>query len=232
MTLADVLPFTIVPVLAAGLGAALVAWRPPSEKAQSFVQHFASGVVFAAAAAELLPDLVHRQSLAATLIGAALGVALMLAIREVSRKLQGSFALTAVIGVDVLVDGLVVGLGFAQGARQGILLTIALSIELLFLALTVSSELGDSGMSKRGVVAASVGLSLLLPVGSLFGIGVLAGLPDVIVTALYAFALVALLYLVTEELLLEAHERPDTPLATAVFFVGFFLMITIDRLMA
>ncbi len=40
----------------------------------------------------------------------------------------------------------------------------------------------------------------------------------------------ALLCLVTEELLVEAHERPDTPLATAVFFVGFFLMVTIDEL--
>jgi len=31
----------------------------------------------------------------------------------------------------------------------------------------------------------------------------------------------ALLYLVTEELLVEAHERPDGPPVSAVFFVGF-----------
>lgn len=225
-----VLPYTAAPVLAAAVGASLVAWRPPGEKTQGFVQHFAAGVVFAAAAAELLPDLMHRQSVVAGLIGAALGVALMLAIREASRKVKGSFGLIAVIGVDVLVDGLVVGLGFVQGARQGTLLTIALAIELLFLALTVSAELGGSGMSKALVAGTAIGLSLLLPAGAALGFGVLGGLADTVVTGLYAFGLVALLYLVTEELLVEAHTTPDTPLATAVFFVGFFLMITIDRL--
>lgn len=229
-SLLTVLPYTAAPVLAAAVGASLVAWRPPSEKTQGFVQHFAAGVVFAAAAAELLPDLMHRRSLAASLIGAALGVALMLAIREASRKLRGSFGLAAVIGVDVLVDGLVVGLGFAHGAKQGILLTIALTIELLFLALTVSAELGGSGMPKALVAGTAIALSLLLPAGTALGFGVLAGLTDTVVTGLYAFGLVALLYLVTEELLVEAHEKPDTPLATAVFFVGFFLMITIDEL--
>lgn len=120
--------------------------------------------------------------------------------------------------------------GFTQGVRQGLLLTIALAIELLFLALTVSAELGGSGMSNLLVAAATIGLSLLLPAGAALGFGVLSGLPGAMVTGLYAFGLVALLYLVTEELLVEAHEKPDPPLATAVFFVGFFLMITIDRL--
>lgn len=194
------------------------------------MQHFAAGVVFAAAAAELLPDVMRRPSITAGLVGAALGVALMLAIRGFSRRLQGGIGLAAVIGVDVLVDGLVVGLGFTQGASQGILLTLALTIELLFLALTVSTELGGSGLSKPLVAAATLGLSLLLPAGAAAGVGLLAGLPGVVLTGLYAFGLVALLYLVTEELLVEAHEKPDTPLATAVFFVGFFVMVTLDRL--
>lgn len=229
-SLLTVLPYAAAPVLAAAVGASLVAWWPPGERTQGFVQHFAAGVVFAAAAAELLPDVMHRPSVTASLVGAALGVALMLGIREASRKLRGSFGLAAVIGVDVLVDGLVVGLGFAQGASQGILLTIALTIELLFLALTVSAELGGSGMRKARVAGTTIGLSLLLPAGTALGFGLLAGLTGTVVTGLYAFGLVALLYLVTEELLVGAHEKPDTPLATAVFFVGFFLMITHDEL--
>ena len=173
---------------------------------------------------------MRRPSIAAALVGAALGVALMLAIRHASRRLQGGFGLAAVLAMDVLVDGLVVGLGFTQGAPQGVLLTIALTIELLFLALTVSTELGGSGLSKPLVVAATIVLSLLLPAGAAVGVGLLAGLPGAVLTGLYAFGLVALLYLVTEELLTEAHEKPGTPLAMAVSFVGFFLMIVLDRL--
>ena len=228
--LLTVLAYTAMPVMAAASGAGLVAWRPPGEKTQGFFQHFAAGVVFAAAAAELLPDLMHRQSLAATLGGAALGVALMLVVRVVGRRLESGFGLAAVIAIDVLIDGLVVGLGFVQGVRQGLLLTIALTIELLFLALTVAAELGGSGLSKLSVATMTTGLSLLLPAGAALGFGVLGGLSDPVVTGLYAFGLVALLYLVTEELLVEAHEKPDPPLATAVFFVGFFLMVTLDRL--
>jgi ZIP family zinc transporter len=35
-----------------------------------------------------------------------------------------------------------------------------------------------------------------------------------------AVVAVALLYLVTEELLVEAYEVPETPLSTAMFFIG------------
>jgi ZIP family zinc transporter len=34
-----------------------------------------------------------------------------------------------------------------------------------------------------------------------------------------------LLYLVTEELLVEAHETKDTAFATSMFFVGFLLFL-------
>jgi zinc transporter, ZIP family len=38
-------------------------------------------------------------------------------------------------------------------------------------------------------------------------------------------------YLVTEELLLEAHrtgEEPETPLTTAVFFIGFLAVLVLN----
>jgi len=36
------------------------------------------------------------------------------------------------------------------------------------------------------------------------------------------------LYLVTEELLTEAHAEKDTSLATAMFFVGFLLTMMLE----
>ena len=38
-------------------------------------------------------------------------------------------------------------------------------------------------------------------------------------------SLAALLFLVTEELLTEAHEETETPLLTLSFFVGFLLFL-------
>ena len=37
-------------------------------------------------------------------------------------------------------------------------------------------------------------------------------------------------YLATEELLVEAHEVPETPLATATFFAGFLLLMMVEML--
>ena len=45
-----------------------------------------------------------------------------------------------------------------------------------------------------------------------------------------AFGTAALIYLVTEELLVEAHEHrvQENPLTAALFFVGFLLLITLE----
>ena len=42
-----------------------------------------------------------------------------------------------------------------------------------------------------------------------------------------SFGLAALLFLVTEELLKEAHEEPGTLVGTAVFFVGFLIFLVV-----
>ena len=43
-----------------------------------------------------------------------------------------------------------------------------------------------------------------------------------------SFGVAALLYLVTEELLVKAHEVPETALTTATFFVGFLAILLIE----
>ena len=179
-------------------------------------------MVFAAAASELLPDIVPKKSPLAVMIGGTLGVVVLLSVKSLTKKAQGSVSLIATVGLDVLIDGLILGLGFAAGAKAGILLTIALTLELLFLGLSVSATLSQASSDRKRIVTITAGLALLLPVGATLGTA-LGGLSGSILAALLAFGLVALLYLVTEELLVEAHELPDTPLIAATFFVGFLL---------
>ena len=52
-----------------------------------------------------------------------------------------------------------------------------------------------------------------------------------IIAGFLTFGLIALLYLVTEELLVEAHEHPDSPLITAMFFVGFLGLLMIEEVL-
>ncbi|PZA12848.1 transporter [Rhodopseudomonas palustris] len=222
--------YTLIPAAAAVVGASFAAVRRPGPVAVSAVQHFAAGVVFAAAAGEILPDLLHRNSLWMTLVGGAIGVAAMLALKLLERKTTGASGLIIVTGVDVFIDGMVLGIGFLAGQSAGLLLTIALTIEVLFLGLTVSMAFAEDIQSRIKPVLWTAALVVLLPLGALLSIPA-SMLPQPIITGVFAFSLIALLYLVTEELLVEAHETPDRPWVTAMFFAGFLLLLLLEEAM-
>ena len=221
--------YTFIPVVAVLIGAVVTVWRPPGPRLTSAIQHLAAGVVFAAAAAEILPQVMHDASPAATLIGGAAGVVVMLGLKSLEGRIRGPGALIGAIGTDLLIDGLVLGLAFIAGEKAGLLLTIALTLEVLFLGVTVTEELGATIRSKVRVVAITVALGLLMPLGTLVALPVATFQPHVIAGFL-SFGLIALLYLVTEELLVEAHEKPDSPLISAMFFVGFLALLLIEEM--
>lgn len=222
------LAYTFVPVAAVLIGALVATWRSPGPATVSGVQHLAAGVVFGAAAVEILPQVIHAASMPATFIGGAAGVTLMLGVKSLEERWRGPIGLLTAVGIDMLVDGLVLGLAFIAGAKAGLLLTIALTIEALFLGLTVTEALGETVRSKGRVVALSVAVGLLLPLGALLATPV-ALFSAPVVAGFLTFGLMALLYLVTEELLVEAHEKPDNALIAAMFFVGFLGLLLIEE---
>lgn len=250
----------MLPVAALIFGGIIAAFRPPGPRLRSSVQHFAAGIVFAAVALELLPDIMHEGSAAAAVVGFVLGIGLMLGVKTAVEKFgekqpasgEGKPNLAAAanlstaaqptssnkqptsllitLGIDIFIDGLLIGVGFAAGAKQGVLLTIALTIEVLFLGLSAAVALGQAGASRSKVIGVSIGLSALLAVGSVAGAAVLGGLTGASKEIVLSFGAAALLYLVIEELLVEAHEEPETPLLTAMFFVGFVVLLVIEML--
>ena len=150
----------------------------------------------------------------------------MLLVKHLGRRAAGPVGLVATAGVDLLVDGVVLGIGFAAGERQGLLLAVALTLEVLFLGLTLALALRER-LPALGAIAGTVAVGLLLPLGALAGAPI-SMLPRFWLDAAFAFGRVALLYLVTEELLVEAHEQSDTPWATAAFFVGFLALLVLE----
>ena len=187
-------------------------------------------MVFAAAAGEILPDLKHAGSPVAVLVGGALGGVLMLAIRRLGEQREGALALTTLIGADLFADGLVLGIGFVAALQSGLLLTIALSLEVLFIGVALALGLAARGWRTGKLLPTVTAVGLLLPLGALAGRAA-AVLPGPLLTGLFSFGLIALLYLVTEELLLEAHEAPDGPFVTSMFFGGFLLLLMLEQAM-
>ena len=222
--------FTLIPVAAVLIGSLVAVTRRPSEAIVSAMQHLAAGVVFAAAAVEILPQVMHEGSPIATFIGGAIGIIVMLSLKAIEGRAKGPVAMLGAVGVDILIDGLVLGLAFIAGGKAGLLLTIALTLEVLFLGLTVTAELGATIRSKARIVAITVGIALLLSIGAALATPI-ALFPPVVIAGFLSFGLMALLYLVTEELLVEAHEKPDTPLISAMFFIGFLGLLLIEEVL-
>ncbi|MET4594485.1 MULTISPECIES: ZIP family metal transporter [unclassified Sphingomonas] len=220
--------FTLIPVIAVLIGSLFAVSRRPSDAFVSAMQHLAAGVVFAAAAAEILPQVMHEGSPIATFTGGALGILVMLSLKALEGRASGPIAMLGAVAVDILIDGLVLGLAFVAGGKAGVLLTIALTLEVLFLGLTVTTELGKTFKSKARIIGITMGIALLLPIGAAIATPV-ATFPPVVIAGFLSFGLMALLYLVTEELLVEAHEKPDTPLISAMFFIGFLGLLLIEE---
>lgn len=215
------------PVGASVLGAGIAALRRPGPKVTSAVQHLAAGVVFAAVAGEVLPDLRSQHSLGPLIGGFAGGVALLIVIDAFARRAEKTEAqgvpvpLLIAIAVDLAIDGLLVGMGVSLGEGQGRILTLALTLEVLFLGLSLSIQLGARGVASLRATVLTAVVSLAIAGGAIGGAAVLAGASHSVLSGVLAFGAAALLYLVTEELLVEAHEGTETMVLTAMFFVGF-----------
>jgi zinc transporter, ZIP family len=223
----------VFPVLAGILGALVATVRTPPAPVVSGVQHFAAGVVMAAVAGEVLPQLRERGQFWQIIVGFAAAVALLLAMRRFEEGRAGGpgtlpVGFLVVMGVDLFIDGLLVGAGAAVSKSTAVIITIALTIEVLFLSLAIALRLRDSGASKVKSVAIAAGLNLLIAAGAVLGALVLSGAGDAVLGLVLAFAAAALLWLVVEELLVEAHETEDRSWMAAMFFVGFVALFCIE----
>ncbi len=65
----------------------------------------------------------------------------------------------------------------------------------------------------------------LVSVGAVIGNIALKDVSEEVLEIVLSFGLAALLYLVTEGLLVEAHEEPESSLSTTFFFVGFLVFL-------
>jgi zinc transporter, ZIP family len=242
----EIFLFSLFPFLCINIGGMLGAFFKIRGEARSFLLHLAAGVIFAVVAVELLPDVVANADIFTVSIGFFSGLALMMVIKymtgssekqhkntiqQAETKEEGlallPWGLLVGIAVDIFLDGILLGIGFAAGKQEGILLCIALSLELLALGLVVSTQLKSEEFKRKFILTTIVILSTSIVLGALIGSVILNYISKGALTGILAFGLSALMYLVTEELLVEAHEVKDTPLNTAVFFVGFFVFLLI-----
>jgi len=116
--------------------------------------------------------------------------------------------LITAVALDSFVDGFFLGMSYTASARAGIIMAVATAIEMGFLGLTFSATVINCGLNRRtvGIVTA---MPCIMMIGSIVG-GVLGEAAEnypSFYASFLSFGVAALIFLVTQELLLEANER-------------------------
>lgn len=218
-------------------GVTALLWAP-RVKARSALQHFAAGVVIAAVASDLIPEVEKIGTATGILGGFAAGGLTMIGLKWVvlkfekyeEKKHQLPVGLAAAAGVDTFVDGAIISAGFSTGQQLGALLAIALAVELFFLTLSVGSEFHKRKSKRWQGLLATVVIAAMMMIGALAAFFSLRGASDATIAVVLAFGAAALIYLVAEELLVEAIEAEESLFSTATLFAGFLVVLAIKLL--
>lgn len=141
------------------------------------------------------------------------------------------YSMIAAVGLDTFVDGFLIGLSFVASMKAGMVMAFATCIEMGFLGLTFSAQLRASTRNRTLAATIAISVPFLMLVGGMAGSSLanaVEHLPAVFV-AFIAFCVVALLFLVTQELLVEAREVSDSKIVTSAFFLGVLLSLLVSR---
>jgi ZIP family zinc transporter len=227
--------FALIPFGMMIIGGIIAVIKKPSGSLRSLILHFASGVVFSVLGVELLPDVMREHAPFQIIAGFIAGFILMILVRKFTEGKGGTsgnseenelpFTLLIPVAVDIFIDGLLLGIGFFAGNKEGLLLAIALSFELFSLGIAASIELQYRHLSKTKSIITVICVALVFFASAVLGATLLHNLPQAALEVMLSFGIAALLFLVTEELLTEAHEEEETVWHTSAFFTGFLLFL-------
>lgn len=227
--------YAAAPTVAVPVGGFVVTRTSISPKVRSALQHFAAGGLVAVIGVEL-PAQLHERAPWAVAVGVAVGTAFMLALDAGSGRLErkggrwASVGFQAVVGVDFLIDGLLLGVSLVHDSSLGLLLAIALTLEDLVTGLSLALTLQEErpGEARIRVPRTMSLLALALPLGAV--VGGFAGdwVSGYSYTVVLAFAAVAMLFLVFEELLREAHDVAESTWTTGMLFGGLLAFLLIE----
>ena len=242
-----ILILSLLPAFALVVGMSISLFKRPSAQFFSVVQHFAAGIVLAAAVIEVLPIVVDAHERLTTYLGFGLGVLLLMAIKMMTPVDSGyahlqleqkknqlsisnikSVSFITALALDLLINGLLLGIAFIVSERGGILVAIGVSFEVFFLGLMLVVLLYPR-FTHAKIFVLSLGLFLVVLMGACLGAYFSSVLTGALFIGWLAFGVAALLYSVVEKVLAEAHAKVGTRLDTAVFFLGFFIVLILEE---
>ena len=209
----------------------------PGKRFRAVVAHLVGGLVLGIAAADLMPAASNSGHPVALAIGFCLGFSLLLVINAVLEEPHDSpehgrprpmLLLMLPFLVDSLIDGLVVGIS-SEAAEQQWVIPVAVALEMGLATLGLGTLLGRGAGRWRSTLSGAL-MAVTYLIGLSTSLSITSGLQGPALTGTLAFGTAALIYLVVEEVMKEAHARgeDDSGLVNVAFFIGLLCIWILD----
>ena len=242
----------IVPGLATGVGGlALLAFRgTPSTRTLDALTGLTAGIMLAAAFFSLLVPALERGTVGGVVTGFLLGTAFLAVLDEVVPHIHARFIekgheedetragarsrailLLSALTIHNVPEGMAVGLAFAAGGPElGVPTAVAIGVQNVPEGFAAAAPLLQAGASKRKAIAFGFASGAVEPPAALIAAAA-AGVAGALLVGGLAFAAGAMIYVVVDELIPEAHGNGNERVATLAFVGGFVVMMVLDNVL-
>lgn len=243
-----VVPAIATPAIAMLIGGLAAGHLRLSSWGHCASQFFSAGMILAVCGG-LMKELTESGSAAAFCLSAGFGagVATMVLVKRIAvdgdvqsdspspvKAFPWSYILA--VAIDSLVDGLLLGMVGVETPREVLMMAAATAIEMGALGLSCSVALLTR--SKLSRFSCVIGMPIILVAGGCIGAFAASALRrfPLAYTFMLAYGIAALLYLVLQELLVEANERREevdsSGCTSYCLFLGYLFVLVIDTVQA
>ncbi|MBS3816796.1 MAG: ZIP family metal transporter [Candidatus Thermoplasmatota archaeon] len=223
-----------------GGGLIILLIRKVEDRALSVLLGVSAGIMAAISFLELIPEAIQEGSLISTVLGLLIGMAIIgfldiefphrhFSFSKDGDKGQGRYLKTGIllsIGIALhnLPEGVAIGSSFSVSYQVGLVLAILVGIHNLPEGMAVGAALCIGGVKARKVLLitalAGVPMGLGAFLGAFFG-----GISTLALSLSLGFAAGAMLYIVFDELIPDAHEKAEGHSAIIGILMGIILGI-------
>ena len=231
----------ILPIGVIILGGIIVRWISLPDRLMAIMFFFASGVLIAALCTEVVPEAMLRHQPLSFVGGFTGGVLLMLIVRslfeptqEKIETLNGRITIASVvnIGISLMLNGVLVGIAFQSSGASGILMTVTLTIKGVLIGSGLAQTLFQRGSSLLFVLCVLTAFSAIAFGGSVLGWFLITTDARIITALICAAAAGIMLWVVFEELMIEAHQRGANRMDSMSFFIGCGLAVWLSMVLS
>ena len=238
---------TLSGTIGTGIGGVIVlSIKEIKDKLLGILLGFSAGIMTAIIFLDLIPEASEAGTLTSALLGILLGVGLIALIdikfphqhfsfskdmhEENQRYLKTGLLLGVGIALHNIPEGIAIGAGYISSPAMGISLAVMLALHNLPEGMAVATALSLAELKKRNILIITVVTGVPMGVGAFIG-GFLGGISEWFLSIALGFAGGAMLYIVYDELIPDAHNKTDGHAAIIGIISGVIAgMILIDLL--